>query len=141
VTPSDIPVIHHTVVIPVGPITPAVLQAVGYARAMKPEHLVAVKVIDDETVRDEALSEWAALTRGIPLDIVVSPYRDLAGGVMAYIEELDRRYDNDLNTVLIPELVVHTWWAHALHNQSALALKERPLYRPNTAVTSLPIHV
>jgi hypothetical protein len=39
-----------------------------------------------------------------------------------------------------PEFVVRHWWAQALHNQSALALKARLLFRPNTAVTSLPIH-
>lgn len=141
VTPPVIPVIHHTIVIPIGGITPAVLQAVGYARAMKPEHLVAVKVINDEEARQEALSAWAALDCGIPLEIIESPYRDLAGPIMEYLDQLDHLYDNDLITVLIPEFVVRRWWAHALHNQSALALKARLLFRPNTAVTSLPIHL
>jgi hypothetical protein len=141
VTPAVIPVIHHTVVIPIGRITPAAIQAIGYARAMKPDHLVAVKVISDAGAREQALTEWAALGCGIPLDIIESPYRDLAEPIMEYIDDLDRLYDNDLITVLIPEFVVHHWWAQPLHNQSALALKARLLFRPNTAVTSLPVHV
>ncbi len=140
VNPTVIPVVHHTVVIPVGRITPAVLHAIGYARAMKPAHLAAVKVIADDDDRDRVLAEWDALTCGIHLDIITSPYRDLAGPILDYLDQLDNRYENDLITVLIPEFVVRHWWAQALHNQSALALKARLLFRPNTAVTSLPIH-
>jgi hypothetical protein len=141
VDPAMIPVVHHTVVIPVGRITSAVLQAIGYARAMRPDHVVAVKVINDESVRDDIEAQWAALACGIPLEIIESPYRDLASPIMEFVDQLDAEYDNDLITVLIPELVIHRWWAQTLHNQSALALKARLLFRPNTAVTSLPIHV
>jgi amino acid transporter len=140
-TTAVVPVIHHTIVIPIGRITPVVLQAVGYAQAMKPDHLVAVKVINDDEAREQAQSQWDALDCGIPLDIVESPYRDLAGPIMEYIDHLDELYENDLITVLIPEFVVRHWWAQPLHNQSALALKARLLFRPNTAVTSLPVHV
>jgi amino acid transporter len=136
-----VPVVHHTIVIPIGRITPVVLQAIGYAQAMKPDHLVVVKVINDDEAREQALIEWAALECGIVLDIVESPYRDLAGPIMEYIDHLDQLYDNDLITVLIPEFVVRHWWAQPLHNQSALALKARLLFRPNTAVTSLPVRV
>jgi hypothetical protein len=140
-TPVVIPVVHHTVVIPIGRITPAVSQAIGYARAMRPDHVVAVKVISDEQERADAIAEWSALGCEVPLDIVESPYRDLTGPILAYIDQLDSLRDDDLITVLIPEFVLHHWWSQALHNQSALALKARLLFRENTAVTSLPIHL
>ena len=46
----------------------------------------------------------------------------------------------ELVTVVIPEFVTH-WRQQWLHNQSALALKARLLYRPNTVVTSIPVIV
>jgi hypothetical protein len=141
VDPNAIPTVHHTVVIPIGGINPAVLQAIGYARAMRPDHVVAVKVVPDEAARVEALEAWEGLGCGIPLDIVESPYRDLAGPIIDHIDQIDSLYGGDLITVLIPEYVVHHWWHHALHNQSALVLKAGLLHRPNTAVTSLPIQV
>lgn len=141
VSPMVIPVVHHTVVLPIGRITPAVVQAIGYARAMKPDHVVAVKVVSDDDERRQALEDWAQLGCEIQLELLESPYRDLAGPILAFLDELDAKYANDLITVLIPEFVVHHWWAQALHNQSALALKARLLFRPNTAVTSLPIHL
>jgi hypothetical protein len=43
--------------------------------------------------------------------------------------------------VLIPEFVVTRWWEHIFHNQSALLLKGRLLFRRRTVVTSLPYHL
>jgi hypothetical protein len=43
-------------------------------------------------------------------------------------------------TVLIPEFVVKHWWQHVLHNQSALILKGRLLFRKGLVVTSVPYH-
>ena len=39
---------------------------------------------------------------------------------------------------MIPELFVEHWWQHLLHNQSALILKGRLLFRRSTVVTSIP---
>ena len=44
-------------------------------------------------------------------------------------------------TVILPELVVDRWWEQLLHNQSALALKARLLFRPRTIVISVPLHL
>jgi hypothetical protein len=72
---------------------------------------------------------------------VYSPYRELHKPLTRFIDELDAMYDNDVITVVIPEFVVHHWWEHLLHNQSALFLKARLLFRKGTVVTSVPYHV
>ncbi len=84
---------------------------------------------------------WAAYPFAIPLDIVASPYRELTRPILEYIDDLDRRYANDVVTVIIPEFVVQHWWNQLLHNQSALLLKGRLLFRKGTVVTSVPVHV
>ncbi len=43
--------------------------------------------------------------------------------------------------MIIPEFVVGRWYEHMLHNQSALRLKGKLLFRPGTVVTSVPYHV
>lgn len=48
---------------------------------------------------------------------------------------------HDTVTVLIPEFVVTRWWEQIFHNQSALLLKGRLLFRKGTVVTSVPYHV
>ena len=77
----------------------------------------------------------------IPLEILYSPYRELARPVLRYVDELDAQRDNDIVTIVIPEFVVGSWWGQLLHNQSALFLKGRLLFRKNTVVTSVPYHV
>jgi hypothetical protein len=68
------------------------------------------------------------------------PSRDFTVAVERFLDQTDARWEDDTVTVVIPEFLVDRWWQHLLHNQSALALKARLLYRPNTVVTSVPYH-
>ena len=74
----------------------------------------------------------------IPVHTILSPYRELTGPVLHYLDELDADTVDDVITVIIPEFVTQ-WKTQWLHNQSAFALKARLLYRPNTVVTSVPV--
>lgn len=132
--------LRHTVVVLVGRLHRGVPVAVAYARSLHPEHLVAVTVTTDDVDVDRLRADWASHRFDVPLEVIESPYRDLTQPVMDYLDELDARWDDDTITVIIPEVVVHRWYHHLLHNQSALALKARLLYRDNTVVTSVPWH-
>jgi len=57
---------------------------------------------------------------------------------MRFVDEIDRRWENAVITIVIPELYVQHWWQHLLHNQDALMLKGRLLFRKDTVVTSIP---
>jgi hypothetical protein len=133
--------INHTVVVLVGRIHRGVLKALDYARSLRPQHLVAVYVSFEEDDREELEKQWRAFQIDVPLEIVYSPYRELIGPIERYIDELDDRWDNDTVTVVIPEFVVGKWYEHLLHNQSALFLKGKLLFREGTVVTSVPYHV
>ena len=61
--------------------------------------------------------------------------------LLRFLDELDAEDRDDIITVVIPEFVVNRWYTQILHNQTALALKARLLFRPNTVVTSVPIHI
>src|SRR5205085_407650 len=74
-------------------------------------------------------------------EIVYSPYRELVRPIERYIDEIDQRWNNDTVTVVIPEFVVSRWYEHLLHNQSALILKGKLLFREGIVVTSVPYHV
>jgi hypothetical protein len=134
--------INHTVVVLVGSkLHRGVLKALDYARSLRPQHLVAVYVSFEEEDREELEKQWRAFNVDIPLEIVYSPYRELIAPIERYIDELDDRWDNDTVTVVIPEFVVGKWYEHVLHNQSALFLKGKLLFREGTVVTSVPYHV
>ena len=132
---------NHTVVVLVGTVHRGVLEAIAYAKSLHPNHLVAVSVVSEEEDQERVERAWMHFGLDVPLEIVYSPYRELTRPIMRYVDELDARWSNEIITVLIPEFVVKHWWGHLLHNQSALLLKGRLLFRKGTVVTSIPYHV
>ena len=46
-----------------------------------------------------------------------------------------------LAAVLIPEFIPAHWWEHLLHTHTALMIKGALLFRPRTAVISVPFHL
>jgi hypothetical protein len=126
------------VIVLVGSLHKGVLNALEYATSLAPDRVIAVSVVSDEEEGELLRNEWEQRKIKVELHTVSSPYRDLTGEILDYIDELDSQNTDDIVTVVIPEFVtsMRTQW---LHNQSALQLKARLLYRPNTVVTSVPL--
>ena len=122
----------------VGSVNQGVLQAVRYAQSLRPDRVIALSVIQSPTYRAQLDADWEKYNIDIELDTIVSEYRDLTEPILNRINELDDELNDDIITVIIPEFVtsLRSQW---LHNQSALAIKARLLFRPNTVVTSVPI--
>jgi hypothetical protein len=131
----------HLVVVLVGSLNKNTLEALNYARTLAPDRLLALSVVADQEEAEALQRSWDERGLTIELHTVYSPYRELTGTVLAYLDELDAENEDDLITVVIPEFVVTHWYSQALHNQSALALKARLLFRPHTVVTSVPMIV
>jgi amino acid transporter len=140
--PTDVDeVVRHTVVVLVaGPTRPA-LHAIRYAQAMRPDHLFALTVVQDGQQRADLEAAWDEVGIGVPLEVIEDDYRDLTAPIEEFLTRTDARWADDTLTVVIPEFVVHRSWEHLLHNQSALLLKARLLYRRDTVVTSVPWHI
>ncbi len=128
----------HLVVVLVGTVHRGVIEAVRYAKSLAPERLIAVSVVTDAEEQDRLSKAWTDFGMPIELHTIASPYRELTQPVLEYLDELDAESPDDVITVVIPEFVTQ-WKTQWLHNQSALALKARLLYRPNTVVTSVPV--
>jgi amino acid transporter len=145
VDPSDIRLDapDHTVVVLVGRVHKGVVKAVRYARSLRPNHIAALYVSEDDDDRQHMEDQWARFRFDVPLEVVNSPYRDLIGAVERYLDELDERWHDETVTVVIPEFVAGRLLSPAqlLHNQSAGAIKLALLFRKNTVVTSVPYHV
>ena len=130
----------HYVVVLVGKVNRGVLDAVQYARSLNPERIIALSIVQDPEEERALHQQWDEYDVPIELHTISSPYRELTRPVMQYLDEIDQERDDDIITVVIPESVtkVSSQW---LHNQSAFALKARLLYRPDTVVVSVPVHV
>ena len=94
--------------------------------------------------RASALKErWDRAGLGVDLVVLESPYRALVGPLLAYVNALERQQPEvtSVVTVLLPEYIPAHWWEHVLHTQTALRLKGALLFRPRTAVLSVPYHL
>ncbi len=128
----------HFVIVLVESVNQGVLQALKYAQSLRPDRLLALSVIQTPEDGVRLMEQWAEYKLDVELDMVTSEFRDLTEPILRRINQLDDEDNDDLITVVIPEFVtsLRSQW---LHNQSALAIKARLLYRPNTVVTSVPI--
>jgi hypothetical protein len=131
----------HTVVVLVGSVNKGTLNGLQYARTLAPDRLIALSVVGDPEEQRALADAWDERDIPVELHTVYSPYRELTAPVLTFLDDLDAEDPDDLITVVIPEFVVPTWYTQVLHNQTALALKARLLFRPHTVVTSVPVHV
>ncbi|WP_329447246.1 APC family permease [Streptomyces sp. NBC_01426] len=128
---------HHVVVL-VSSVHAPTLKALGYAQALRPDSLTAVSVAADAQDAHALREAWAGHDPGIALKVLHSPYRDVVGPVLEYVQELAAAEGTDMLSVVIPEYVVGHWWEQPLHNQNALRLKARLLFTPGVAVIDVP---
>jgi len=137
------PIKRLTVVVLAEQVDAGVLDALAYGTSIAPDHFVAATVVDDEARAQRMEKDWSEHGIRVPLEIIHSARGEFTGSVLTYIDDVQRRWPNALVNVIIPELYVEHWWQHALHNQSALVLKGRLLFRHHrgVVVTSIPYHV
>jgi amino acid transporter len=165
------PQFHHYLLIPVNDLNRAALRAIGYARSLIGQYRVdgsggsdaadhatgpngaarldrhtiiqAVHVTDDADDADHLQAKWERYDPGVELVVVEAPYRSLIGPLMRYIDVVERRHPEGtaVVTVLLPEFIPAHWWENFLHTHTALMIKGALLFRPRTAVTSVPFHL
>jgi amino acid transporter len=132
---------RHTVIVLVSRVHRGVLDAITYARSQAPDRLIALTIVHDEHQQQRINDEWEQFEIPVELRTVYSPYRELATPVMQFIDDLDREWPDDIITVVLPEFLLSHWWEQLLHNQSALVLRTRLRFRPNTIVVTVPVHL
>jgi amino acid transporter len=138
---EGLPVVHNTVVVPVSRLNQNVLDALAYARSLQPERLIAVSVELDDSNIAELRESWAAHNIDVTLEVLPSPFREITQPILEFLDGIDRQRADDVLTVIIPEVVAHRWSDQFLHNQTAVVLKARLLFRPNTVVISVPYQI
>jgi hypothetical protein len=132
--------IHNIVLIPIGGLQRAVVEALRYAETLSDD--VRAIYVDVNPAQTEHLrKDWAEWGGRVRLIVLPSPFRSLMEPLLEYIGQAAAEKANDYVTVILPEFVPARWWQHLLHNQSALLIKGALLFRPNTVVTSVPFHL
>jgi amino acid transporter len=130
----------HTVIVPIGGVHRAVIEALRYATALSKDVRAVYVNVNPESLA--ALKrDWPAWGSHVKLVVLQSPYRSLNEPLLEYIERIETERPDDFITVVLPEFVPRRWWHHLLHNQSALVLKTTLLFKKRVICTSVPFQL
>lgn len=130
----------HIVIVPIGGVHRAVIEALRYATALSKDVRAVYVNVNPESLA--ALKrDWPAWGSHVKLVVLQSPYRSLNEPLLDYVERLQTEHPADYITVLLPEFVAKRWWHHLLHNQSALVLKSALLFKKRVICTSVPFQL
>jgi amino acid transporter len=132
---------EERVVVPITGINRAVIQAINVGRSIDPD-VRAVFISEDPDAAAAVRTQFERQIPGVPLVVVSSPYRALAGPLLAYLDVLDAAWppgkSHPITFIVIPEYVARSWWERLLYNQSAKRLRSILLGRPHTVVVDVP---
>jgi amino acid transporter len=127
------------VIVPIARLDQPSIEALTFARSIAPDAL-AVHITNEAATASKLREQWRELGPGPELVIVESPYRALIGPLLRYLDALQRQDPDRRLLVVLSEVVPRHWWDNLLHNQTALRLKLRLFFRPNTIVADVPYH-
>jgi hypothetical protein len=127
------------VIVPVARLDQPSIDALAFARSISMDAL-AVHITNDASSAEVLREQWSRLGAGAELVIVESPYRALIGPLLRYLDAVQRQDPDRRLLVVLSEVVPRHWWDNLLHNQTALRLKLRLFFRPNTIVADVPYH-
>jgi amino acid transporter len=130
----------HIVIVPIGGVHRAVIEALRYASALAKDVRAVYVNVNPESLL-QLKRDWPTWGSHVKLVVLQSPYRSMTEPLLDYIDRMEKEHPDDYITVVLPEFVVKHWWHHLLHNQSALTLKAALLFRPRVVTTSVPFHL
>jgi amino acid transporter len=132
---------EERIVVPINGVDRATIQAVNVARSID-DDVRAVHISNDPADAALVRAAFERTIPGVPLVVVDSPYRALAGPLLAYLDVLDAAWPPDkpepITFIVIPEYVASSWWERLLYNQSAKSLRTALLGRAHTVVVNVP---
>jgi len=121
----------------VSTVNDATKRAVNYAQTLEASETRAIYFELDPDQGSEIQERWVDEGMQVTLDIVEAPFRDLTRPMLEEVRRFTSR-PGTIVMVVLPELIVSTWWQLLLHNQNALFVKRLFLFEPNVILSSVP---
>ncbi len=135
---------YRTIVVPVSRLHRGSYQALAFAREIS-KNVIALIVDIDVNAVENTRKQLQDLDWGINVVVLNSPYRSIIHPIVEYVLYLDKT-DDQLVTIVLPEIIPAKWWQNFLHNSTANAIAKVlswSEYIPNQAriIINVPFHV
>jgi hypothetical protein len=128
------------IIVPISRVDRSALEALSLATGLLGD-VSALHISFDQDGADAFKERWTRLGTGVPLEVIVSPYRAITRPLLKYLDAIDDGDPARPVIVVLAEFVPRHWWDTILHNQTALRLKIDLFSRRNTAVVDVPHHL
>lgn len=134
----------RAVVVPVSSLHRGAYKALSFAREISKNVVVVVVDINPQAA-ELTRKQLEELRWDLKIVILPSPYRSILQPIIEYVHYLDK-LDDQLVTIVLPEIVPAKWWQHFLHNRTADAITRVLSWSehiPNQAriIINVPFHV
>lgn len=131
---------HHFIV-PIASMNGLVVLALRYAKSLSP-NVVAFHVEPTEGESDKLIRKWQQLNTDVPLVIKRSPYREIVGPLIEYIDsEEHESKPGDMITILLPQFIVPKGWELMLHNNTSLFIARALFSKRHVVISVLPFYL
>lgn len=141
---DDILDIADVVIIPMADVHRGTLRALKYASRLSHD-VRAVSVITSEENKERFMRRWnrfPELTEQVKLVLIEYDFRDILEPLVAYIQHVNEvECPHQMTTIVVPEFIPSSIWAHFLHNQTANILRFRLRGYKDIVVIDVPYHV
>lgn len=128
---------RHVAIVLISAVHNATLRALDYGRSLETDELRVLHIGVDPEFASRVAFDWEIQGVGEPLEVLESPYRELAKPLQEYVKSLVVNGDTTV-TLILPEFIVSKRRYALLHNQNAVEIKRTFLFEPNVIVTSVP---
>ncbi|WP_376701653.1 amino acid permease, partial [Clostridium tyrobutyricum] len=129
---------RNYMIIPIDSLNKSFLKSYNYARNFTDDIIVFHVSVNEEATK-KLLSDWEEYGIKIPIVVRKSPYRNLIGPIIKFVESEEFEVmPQDTITVVMPQLVVKRWWQNILHNQTSLFIRSTLLKKRNIGLITLP---
>ncbi|MGA1836076.1 APC family permease [Herbiconiux sp. 11R-BC] len=127
----------HAIVL-VGRMQKPVLKALDYAIAARHDSIEAVHLSIEEEQTAKLEEDWQRMNIEVPLNIIESPYRDVAVPLAKYIMKHRAEHGSEVVTVYTPIYIVGHWWETILHNHKARRIRKKLMLVHGVTIALVP---
>lgn len=131
----------NRVIVPVESINHASIRALRYAQSIS-DNVTAFNVVIDKETGEKNRQRFDKLETEIPLVIKYSPYREIVGPLLEFIESTE--YDlseNEIVSVILPQFMVEKQWQRILHNNTRVHIERELLKHKQIAICTIPLQL
>jgi hypothetical protein len=130
--------VRHRILVPVNGVHQGTLTSLRYAHSLSND-VTAVHVSDDPEETEQLKKEWSKWGEGVRLVVLDAPHNMVLEPMIQYIQKImATKQQNEIITVVVPQLIRPRWWSNLTRTQLAALLRMALPFETGIVITDVP---